>query len=250
MSMCISPTSKIPCLLLLTFIFLTACSAKTTAPSPLLIADSQRLSASVEQAYWWHSDIHVHWPMGENPDWAVDAMLANEVFAPIVMNQSSAPLLWRFHRRAMRDASGQNFSFIFYASSDRAKEILRKIDADETLKQLSSVGIVERVNSGSFAAAPLPQIEGTSAPGWPPSLQRAWPYFIMGASATWLDLIRQEAQTAELDRRDVRTTLEGYRRVSKNIDAIWYEYAQRAFFHHLSAMFAYPEFQMKTELVF
>ena len=231
-------------------LFLTACTA--TAPQSIkeVTTSAGIASSNSEQRYWWHAHVEVHWPENQAPDWAIDTLLANEVFAPIIANQADAPELWRFHRRAARDAAGQNFSFIFFASPGKAAPILADIARNKLLKELVAQGIVDEIRLDSAAVPTLPNIEDTSDRAWPEPLQRSWPYFIMGASVMWLDLIQQEAAAAPIDRRDTASIIVSYRKISTLVEKTWHDYAQHAFIHHLSALFGYPAFKVKTELQF
>jgi len=80
-------------------------------------------------------------------------------------------------------------------------------------------------------------------PAWPREVQRAWPYFAMGASRNWLALVAEvgagmpggtPAQAQGLD-----ALLAHYRAVNEKVDTLWRENAQHAWLHHLNALFGY-----------
>jgi hypothetical protein len=86
-----------------------------------------------------------------------------------------------------------------------------------------------------------PDIEDTSDAKWSPALQKAWPYFIMGASQMWLDLI--DKLIAERPSGKGSTTLEQTRQLYRDVDVevlrVWQNEGRHAFLHHLNAIFEY-----------
>jgi len=86
-----------------------------------------------------------------------------------------------------------------------------------------------------------PAISDTSDPNWSAPLRKAWPYYLMGASQMWLDLIsgmadgEQETETPltfdDLDHQ--------YARINAAITTLWQNEGRHAFLHHLNALFGY-----------
>jgi hypothetical protein len=65
-------------------------------------------------------------------------------------------------------------------------------------------------------------------------VQREWPKFIEGASRLWLGLVKAQAE-----RYADQALLQRYRNVEEAMTQIWFEEANHALFHHLSALFGY-----------
>jgi hypothetical protein len=115
-----------------------------------------------------------------------------------------------------------------------ADRLIARVRADPVLDRLREEGHladfrVDRTSPELGAAA-----GATSDPSWPPAIQLEWPKFIMGASRMWLGLVQSEAaKHAELELH------ERYQAVETTLDELWFEQANHAFFHHLSALFGY-----------
>ena len=94
--------------------------------------------------------------------------------------------------RAARDQWGHQFSFIFYASAETAQVIYADLSADEHLTGLLEAGVVEALTLDNPQTPVRPGIAGASDKTWPLELQQSWPYFIMGVSVAWLDLVERQ----------------------------------------------------------
>lgn len=210
--------------------------------------DSERIGAvqqlplntvDVKDKSWWALRTRMHWPNQQEPDWALDALVANEVYQPILTEFSTQLPLWRFHRRAGRDNTGHEFALIFLGSAETAKQIAAQADSNPIASMLRERGIIEDISSGPFSTPPSGELSATSDPHWPKSLQAAWPMFIMGASSTWLALVRAEMGSETIDKTSVLKLLTTYRIANAKVSEIWQEHAEHALFHHLSAAFGY-----------
>jgi hypothetical protein len=86
-----------------------------------------------------------------------------------------------------------------------------------------------------------PHIEDTSDASWPPAIQKNWPYFIMGASRMWLNLISDTiAGMPNLNRPlSIEENEQQYKKANAAISELWQKKGQHAFLHHLSALFGY-----------
>jgi hypothetical protein len=80
--------------------------AGATGVSPAVVSDQIH--------YWWYARYRLEWPQGAEPDWPVDLLLADRVIKPVLQSHRNEISYWRFHRRAIRDEAGHQFSFIFY----------------------------------------------------------------------------------------------------------------------------------------
>ncbi len=194
---------------------------------------------------WWAARFKIHWPVSAEPSWYLDPLLADRVIRPALNELQGEIELWRFHRRARRDEAGHQFSFIFFASPAAAQQIYRHIQANATLKMMQSSGLIDRVGYESTDRITKPDVEDTSDPNWSPMLQKAWPFFIMGVSQTWLELIRLEVQQTGAGKRSTVADLTGlYRRVNDAVADLWQQEGGHAFLHHLNAIFGYEPVQV------
>jgi len=190
---------------------------------------------------WWAARFRVDWPDDADPAWHSDLLIAHRVVQPVLERHLQEISLWRFHRRAARDAGGHQFSFIFFASPETAARVYSEISDNPTLQQARSSGRIIAVVCDDTASMPGRSIADTSDPTWSAPLRQAWPYYVMGASQTWLDLIsaiadgepqlEDSSAFAELDQR--------YAEINASITTLWQKEGRHAFLHHLNALFGY-----------
>jgi hypothetical protein len=187
---------------------------------------------------WRRIAIEFAWPPGEDARWHLDALVAREVFAPILARQAAGLAHWRFHRRAGRDAAGHRFSFLFYSTRDRAAAIARAVRASPALGALRRSGLIDRVSYPDLRHNAKPRLGDTADPRWSGEIQRAWPYFIQGVSRAWLGLVDAYAARhpapVGIDRK-----VELYREIHRQVSNAWHDEGGHAFLHHLSGVFAY-----------
>ena len=206
-------------------------AAGVPRPAPTLSADSS----------WWYARFRMDWPAGADPAWQTDLLIAHLVVKPVFERHAHDIALWRFHRRAARDEAGHQFSFIFFASAGTARRVFSEISANPVLEQAKASGRVIAVVCDDPSTVSRPAIADTSDPTWSAPLRQAWPYYLMGASRMWLDLVCGMARGDhpagappgfdELDER--------YAGTSADITALWQNEGRHAFLHHLNALFAY-----------
>jgi len=212
-----------------------------TRPAPVAVSPHRPAPAPSADSAWWYARFRVDWPEGADPAWHTDLLIAHQVVKPVLDRHLQDISLWRFHRRAARDAAGHQFSFIFFASPETARRVYSEISDNPILQQAKSSGRIMAVVCDDTANMSRNSIGDTSDPIWSAPLRLAWPYYVMGASQTWLDLIsamaddeqRQEASStfAELEQR--------YASINASITAIWQNEGRHAFLHHLNALFGY-----------
>jgi hypothetical protein len=188
---------------------------------------------------WWYESFKIDWPKGQAPAWSMDLLIAHRIVEPVLIRYGKDIVLWRFHRRAARDSAGDQFSFIFYATAPNARKIYAAIGTNPLLGQLRAKGLIVEVITEDTNKITRPNIEDTSDPSWSQPLQKAWPYFIMGASQTWLDLISQYAQSAKDRPCSLDETVSFYQKIDQKVDATWTKEGGHAFLHHLDALFGY-----------
>jgi hypothetical protein len=190
---------------------------------------------------WWYARFAVNWPPNREPTWYVDPLLAHRVLSPVLDQYGNDIVLWRFHRRAMRDQAGHQFSFIFYATQDTARGVFATIEADGTLKAMRNGGVIIRFSCDDLGTITRPNLEDTSDRAWSLPIQKSWPFYIMGASEMWLSLIREIATGTSSGKppANLAETLAFYEEINAAIEKMWQEEGQHAFLHHLNAIFGY-----------
>ena len=207
-------------------------AVETIEPPPAEIASS---------AGWWYARFRIYWPPEEEPFWHTDLLIAHKIVAPVFLQYKDRICLWRFHRRAIRDEAGHQFSFIFYASAETAYQVFDMLRSNALLTEMTYSGrIIAEVYDNPDRIA-KPRIKDTSDPSWPSSVQKSWPYFIMGASQMWLNLITETV--ADTPAADAPLSLdeyeEFYKEVNATITSLWENNGRHAFLHHLNALFGY-----------
>jgi len=212
--------------------------AGCTAPQVQLKPPHQYAAASpAEGRAWHHLRVQWRWPEGEKPRWELDLLFADRVLSPLINRHQGSITLWRFHRRAARDAAGHQFSFLFYSPADTAGRVLEAAEDHRMTRRLARHGAIERVH---LTQPDDPQrLASTSDPDWPETLQATWPMFIMGVSQTWLALVEVHAAGTGPARGDLEAELARYRDIAAGIDELWVHNARHAFFHHISGVFGY-----------
>ena len=181
------------------------------------------------------------------PVWATDLVLADRVTAPLLKAYAQEIALWRFHRRAAPDLAGHQFTLLVYAPPAIYAEIRQKIDASPTVHALQSAGRLSAIAHDCRASAQASLLEATSDPSWDPALQRAWPYFIMGVSASWLALIQEFSGDIGAAEADLPAA---YAEVEARITALWGAQGQHAFLHHLSGVYGYRPLKIESWMNF
>lgn len=217
---------------------IAGCASVTQLPAEAL---PRPMPAPAGESGWWFVRFRMNWPERSEPAWHLDLLVAGEVVKPVLDRHSEDIYLWRFHRRAARDAVGHQFSFIFFAAPETARRVYAGLSQSQTLGMARSSGRIFDVSYDDTAAITRPEIGDTSDPNWSAALRRAWPFYLMGASRMWLDLIAAMAVEApaeqtppsfdDLDRR--------YAGINAAITALWQNEGRHAFLHHLNALFGY-----------
>jgi len=226
-------------LLFLLMMVIAGCATTGPGKSPEMIAPPPEEIASSDG--WWFAKFRMHWPAEDQANWHWDLLIAHKIVAPVLEQYQDRIRLWRFHRRAVRDGGGHQFSFIFYASAETAYQVFNMLRSNELLPEMKSAGMIIKDLYDNPDKITKPRIEDSSDASWPPSIQKNWPYFIMGASQMWLNLISETI--ADMPNPDNPLSLqeneEHYKKANAAITALWQEEGQHAFLHHLSALFGY-----------
>jgi hypothetical protein len=210
-------------------------------PAPPAGAVPRPAPAPAADASWWYARFRMEWPEGADPAWHRDLLIAHRVVKPVLDRHAQDIALWRFHRRAARDEAGHQFSFIFYASAGTARRVFLGISSNPLLEQANASGRAITVVCDDPSAGSLPAVADASDPAWSAPLRQAWPYYLMGASQMWLDLVCRMARGDQpagspptFDDLDER-----YAGTSADITALWQNEGRHAFLHHLNALFGY-----------
>jgi hypothetical protein len=192
---------------------------------------------------WWYVRFIRDFPedAAREPEWYLDLLIANEIVAPVLYRHEAGIPLWRFHRRAAHDELGHALSLIIYATPAAADAVYAGIRAAPLTEALIAAGRIDRVAYEDTTRIERPDLEDVSDEAWPMEVQRAWPYFIMGVSRTWLELVSQKADAlAEGGTPAGLPELIGrYRQVNDAVDELWEQQGRHAFLHHLNAVFGY-----------
>ncbi len=215
-------------------VLLTGCAPGFRLAHPLATHNLES-----EKPGWWYASFRIRWNQDEEPLWYIDSMIAHKVAAPVLEEFKKEILLWRFHRRAAPDASGHRFTLIVYSPPDVARRAFGAMDSSIVLEELKTTGVVLKVSYDDTKKIAKPHVEDTSDQAWSKPLQRSWPWFIMGVSETWLDLIEQYANDGRPKPLTIDEMMEFYKGVDKSVTEAWTKEGSHAFLHHLNALFGY-----------
>ena len=202
--------------------------------------------APAGEGEWWGVRVRMHTDAESAVAWHLDPLLAVEVFAPILDRFAGAIALWRFHRRAAPDDNGHQFTFWFYADPAIATKVSETLASSQLLHLLQRSQRVRELLLPYDGRRYGHDLAATSDRSWPMSMQRTWPWFIMGVSQQWLALHR-ELQSSTVPRPNHATVDEleaHYLALHQEVDALWQNNAQHAYLHHLNALFGYRHFQL------
>ena len=133
------------------------------------------------------------------------------------------------------------FSFIFFASASTAENVLNGIKIDPSIDRFIRAGIIDRAGYDDPMRIIRPNLEDEADKSWPLAVRRAWPYYMMGASQLWLNLIAETAaqKLADQPPASVAEIESFYQQVDRAVTEVWQNQGQHAFMHHLNALFEY-----------
>jgi hypothetical protein len=236
------------CLSIIVSLLLTACTpALQVAPAETFEPKAAVMGAEQVDRYWWQLRFRLVWPEGAAPDFSQHLLIAEQVLLPVIIENQSQMPLWRFHRRAGRGDSGNQFSLIFYANKATATRINEEVQTAALTQWLLDQNMIDKVRFAQRSPEELGRLELTSDPEWPMDIQRSWPYFIMGASQTWIMLVQELSQAdAVAGEVSYSALLEHYKTVDSRLNQQWQQYGQHAYLHHLSAIFGYQPLQIRS----
>ncbi|MBT8369176.1 MAG: hypothetical protein KJP23_31165 [Deltaproteobacteria bacterium] len=229
---------RLPCTLLLLVIFAGCSSLSQVQTQEIKPLKTRELPSGNG---WWFARFRMHWPPDTKPIWYMDLYLAHQVILPKLEQNKPDINLWRFHRRAARDGSGRQFSFIFYSSPQTARHIFNALKTDPLVNNLKLGGVLDQYVYDDPTQITRPNIEDTGDKNWPASIQKTWPYYIMGASQMWLNLIAEIVSENLTDNppASIAEIETFYQQVNETITNLWQKEGRHAFMHHLNALFEY-----------
>ena len=190
---------------------------------------------------WWYARFRMNWPPDTEPVWYPDLYIAHRIVLPVLKAHRNDIHLWRFHRRAARDGAGRQFSFIFYSTPRTARNVFQTLQSNLIADHMKNSGVIDDVVYDEPVELIRPDIEDTSDKNWPVSIQKAWPYYIMGVSQMWLELIVQIADNKMKTNSfaSIREMEMFYRQIDETMTNLWQKQGRHAFMHHLNALFGY-----------
>lgn len=237
--------------LLACLLFLAGC-AGAPAPRPDALPGDWAGSVGPDEAARWHTScFRMPFAADGRPVWGRDLLLADRVLAPLLAAHRDDIALWRFHRRAADDAAGHQFSLLLYTSDAVYAAIVAAIEADPIVARLRQEAQLTSVQHDCRAAQSRPELGATSDPAWDPAIQRTWPYFIMGVSASWLALVHDLAAAPPANAPAAEADPVGfYTAIDARITELWAGQGQHAYLHHLSGLYGYKPLRIQTWMQF
>jgi len=190
---------------------------------------------------WWQARFRIKFDEEKEPLWHVDLLLAHGVIAPVLQELEDDIDLWRFHRRAVQDEGGHQFSLLIFSSPETAANVFTAIKASSLLKKMKYAGMVEDEIYDDTSEIRKPDMKDTSDANWSLTTQKTWPYYIMGISRMWLAMIEEIVRQNPVPENftSIDQLEDYYRGINEAINRIWHEEGSHAFLHHLRALFGY-----------
>ena len=227
---------------------LAACGTTVqTSSYPPIEPKKSALAIDLQQRSWWQLRFKLNWPTDESPDFSAHLLLAEQILLPVILEHEQQLPLWRFHRRAARTPAGHQFSLIFLADKETADQLGRDVSENALTVWLQEASMLEKTSLDRRGLEDLAEIEETSDREWPQAIQRSWPWFIMGASQSWLMQVQQISEEKGLsESMEYAILLKHYRDVALSMNNQWRDFGQHAYFHHLSALYGYQPLKVRT----
>ena len=198
---------------------------------------------------WRQIGFKFAWPEKVGPAWHLDLLVAHRVVAPVLEHQRKAISLWRFHRRAARDATGHRFSLLVYVDDRTSDEVFTALQTAPDVRDLQSSGKLISLSMEAIGTNGGRSIEATSDPRWSIEVQKSWPWFIMGVSRMWLTLADEKARLSSALTGSVglEARIDFYADLNQRISRTWEQEGAHALLHHLNAIFGYEPLIIREE---
>jgi len=221
-------------------IMITGCTSFRQIQTREIKPLTPELRSSKEHG-WWYARFRMQWPQDAKASWYLDLFIAHQIILPVLEKFENDIGLWRFHRRAARDETGHQFSFIFYSTPSAAYDIFQFLMNDTLLHEVKFAGLIIEDIYDDPSIVTKPNIEDTSDPHWPSLIKENWPYFIMGVSQMWLSIITDIAE--DISNGHPASSISEiealYQEVDSRLTDLWQKEGRHAFLHHLNAIFGY-----------
>jgi len=243
------PVTRV-CLFILSLL-LAGCTPTTQVePAPAYAPRAALIDPEQPDRFWWQLRFRLAWPEGEEADFSRHLLIAEQLLLPVIVEHQEQLPLWRFHRRAGRDATGHQFSLIFFSDKSTAEKVHAEITSAPITQWLIDRQLLEETRFDQRSPQELGRLELTSDPSWPLEIQRSWPHFIMGTSQAWLMQVQElSAQNALVGEVEYPAMLLHYQDVDARLNAQWREFGQHAYLHHLNAVFGYQPLVIRSSEV-
>ena len=237
------------CVVLACVLALSACQQLKHNVIDLTEHERSTQKDKLEQALrWWRASFQMDWDKAASPHWHLGPLIAEQVILPVLQHHGGELRLWRFHRRAVGDAGGHRFSFLYYTDSGTAANVEVLIRQNVILQNLRTEGVVSTVSIGPYGSQDGVAVSATSDPRWTAVMQKTWPHFLMGVSRMWLEQVilfsekvslESSFEEEDLDGLDETGLEEHYIKVQSELSGIWLKEGKHAYLHHLNAVYAY-----------
>jgi hypothetical protein len=223
-------------------LYLSACSvSQVKEPRPIPV--QAEIQSAPGNPAWRYARLGFARNQDGKVDWHLDGLAASEIFAPVLRQHGNGIPVWRFHRRAGRDAAGHQFSLIIYSDETTATAVMQAIRAHPLIAQLKQQGHLRKVSTEIKVEPRRNEIGATSDPQWSEDMQRSWPWFAMGGSQAWLALL-QEQLPREMP-TDFAALVQTYASAHQAVNERWREQGGHAYLHHLNALFGYQTLKVR-----
>jgi hypothetical protein len=220
------------------FWLITGCASLHPQTGTSESPSDSRIAQPEDQGWWF-----IRFRMDRIKDetrWEKDLLIAHQIMAPIIKARQQDIPLWRFHRRSANDGAGHQFSFIFFTSAANADLINREALENRLLDRMIAGGMVREVLVDSTDHNDRQAVGDTSDDNWSPVMKDSWPWYIMGVSRMWLEMIDLFSQKITItDHPSLDQLAEHYATINAEITTLWQQEGYHALLHHLNALYGY-----------
>ncbi len=118
---------------------LSACTRVVTVRTQAEDLPAGSVDAAGDGDAWWSIAFTLRWDQEQEPDWHLDALLADQVCAPALAELRSHVRLWRFHRRSGYDKVGHRFSLRVYTDELMAESLYGRVRESSVLNAYARI---------------------------------------------------------------------------------------------------------------
>jgi len=235
--------------LLMWVIAVSGCATPGTQPVEPASRPAVVAPEPAEGLRWRQIGFTFEWPEKAAPAWNLDLLVAHRVVGPILEAHREAISLWRFHRRAVRDEKGHQFSLLLYGDDLTTDAVFTALQAAPDVRDLQSSGKLISLSMYAIGTNGGRSIEATSDSHWSSEVQKSWPWFIMGVSRMWLTLADEKARSlaALTESAGLEARIAFYADLNQRVGRTWRQEGAHAYLHHLNAIFGYEPLIIREE---